>query len=139
MSISIRFTYSTVTPESVEYGDYASAGFCDMNGNIISDNNETDPSTIPDNEIEQWQNSGDLYYCVDAAINLGINYNAGSWFASYAEIKDYSTCEEIEYNLHITGLTDTQYKAIARMIDNGRLTDDDQEYLNSIDGQLSLV
>ena len=136
MSISIRFTYSTVTLESVEYGDHASAGFCDMNGNIISDNNKTDPATIPDSEIEQWQNSGDLYYCIDAAINLGINYNAGSWFSSYPDIKDFSTCEEIEYNLHIDGLTDTQYKAIARMIE-GRLTD--EEYLNSIDGQLSIV
>ena len=139
MTISIRFTYETVTPESAEYGDFNSAGFCDMNGNIISENSETDPATIPDRDVEQWSEPGDLYYCIDAAINLGINHDSGSWFSSYAEIKDYSTCEDISYSMHINGLTDQQYKAITAMIDSGRLSDDDTEYLNSIDGQLSLV
>lgn len=139
MALSIRFTYETITPESAEHGDFNSAGFCDRNGNVISENSEQDPATIPDEEIEQWNEAGDLYYCIDSAIDLGINFNSGNWFSSHPEIKDYSTCEEISYNLHIDGLTDQQYKAIARMIDNGRLTDEDEEYLNSIDGQLSIA
>ena len=139
MNISIRFTYDTVTPESAEQGDFNESGFCDRNGNVISENSTVNPATIPDDLIEQWLEPGDLYYCIDSAIDLGINFNSGNWFSSHPEIKDYSTCEEVTYNLHIDGLSDLQYKAITRMIDSGILSDDDKEYLNSIDGQLSIA
>jgi hypothetical protein len=139
MTISIRFTYDTVTPESVEQGDFNSAGFCDVYGNAISENSETDPATIPDEDIEQWKEPGDLYYCIDKACDLGITENVGNWFTSSSSVSNYQTGEEITYNLHIDGLTADQYSRVSAMLSKGSLDEYDESYLNSIDCQLSIV
>jgi hypothetical protein len=138
--ISIRFTYDTVTPESAEHGDFNESGFCDRNGSVISENSTVNPATIPDEEIEQWLEPGDLYYCIDKACDLGISERSlKSWYTADSVIIDYSTDERWTYAMHIDGLTDEQLDKIAAILNKGRVSSDDQDYLDSIDGQLSIA
>ena len=140
MVISIRFTYDVVTSESAVNGDTDQAGFCDSSGSVISENSEVNPATIPDKEIEQWNEPGDLAYCIDKACDLGISERSGkSWYSVDSVILDYSTDEQWSYAMHIDGLTDEQLDKIAAMLNKGRVSSDDQDYLDSIDGQLSIA
>lgn len=55
------------------------------------------------------------------ARNLGIGPERGcSWLASGYSIEDYGTGEEIEYTLHIEGVTPSTYARIARFLERGR-------------------
>jgi hypothetical protein len=138
MTISIRFTYSTPDYES---GDSATAGYCDQYGEVISENSETDPSTIQDFEIEQWNEPGDLAFLIDKAIALGICEPSNSPFTLVNANRTWwsSVDGETQYCLHIKGLTDTQMFMVNNILKAGYLSSDDQDYLDSIDGQLSIA
>jgi hypothetical protein len=132
MAISIRFTYSTPDYES---GDTATAGYCDMYGEVISENSETDPATIQDFEIEQWNESGDLAFLIDKAIALGICCPSNMPFTLVnAQHTFWSSVDgETQYSLHIKGLSDRDMEFINRILKQGYLASDGAEYLDSID------
>ena len=130
MTISIRFTYQTVTQESAEYGDHDNAGFCDMYGNPITDNSD-DLTKVNDFEVEQYE-PGDLAYLIDKALELGIN-EPSCYPVTQQTIKYVywsSVDGDTTYSLHIDGLLDNQKMKIHAMIKDGKLNYD---YLDSIE------
>ncbi len=106
-----RITYSTTTPESVEHGDIAETGYYLPGGWRF----ETSEGV----ELVQ-ENGYRLRDVVNVARELGINQDMGRWFGSNSEICDYGTGEEVEYALHINGVTPSTYKRIARLLTGKR-------------------
>ena len=138
MTISIRFTYSTPDYGS---GDAATAGYCDQYGEIISENSETDPAIIPDFEIEQWNEQGDLAFLIDKAIELGICCPSNMPFTLINAHRTFWSSVDgyTQYCLHIKGLSDLDMLKINNILMSGYLSSDDQDYLDTVDGQLSIA
>jgi hypothetical protein len=105
-TMKARFTYTTVTPESAEQGDYADSGFW-LPGEwrfSAEDYNREENDITSAREVIQY------------ARERGICYVVGSWLESSGEIEDYGTCEEVTYALHIDGVTPSTYRRIVRAI-----------------------
>ena len=85
VKIKYSITFTTITPESAEHGDFADTGF----------EVEDDTDTLRD--------------LLDIAENHGIVQNSTNdlteWFSSNYVITDYSTGEEKQYCLHIKDIS----------------------------------
>jgi len=101
--IQYCITYSIVTPESAEHGDFDSHGFCDesanrfqMYDNLSSEENKRlgEECTLTADGIR------DL---ISVAESFGIAYHGDAdWAHSYGEeVLSYETGETIEYALHV--------------------------------------
>ncbi len=106
-----RITYSTTTPESVEHGDVAETGYYLPGGWRF----ETSEGVELVGE-----NGYRLRDVVNVARDLGITNDVGCWFGSYSTICNFSTGEEVEYALHINGVTPSTYRRIARLLTGKR-------------------
>ena len=89
-------TYSTTTPDSAEDGDFADTGW----------KVGKDSMTIED--------------ALSYARNLGIgpksDYDSTRWWSSEWSTEDYGTGEQIEYSLHIDGLSEQESKWVNQLL-----------------------
>ena len=109
-----RFCYSTVTPESAENGDFEEHGFY-MPGGWRFPITHTEEDA--ENRRECTFTLKDFDSVISTARNLGITEHEGAnWFYSHSSVEDYSTGEEVEYTLHIEGVTPSSYARIARLL-----------------------
>ena len=121
MPVTFSFTYSTVTPESVESGDFEDNGFIGypyiFRYSMNVDEIRQDIIKNPQDYREQWE-VGELKYILNYAENLGIRGDLDScdWFASGYSAESYTTGEDIEYCLHIDGVTPSTYRRISRFL-----------------------
>jgi hypothetical protein len=120
-SKSIVFCYTTVTPESVENGDFEDTGFTDGGRNRL-----TSPVEFISDDM------GSLYDAIRLGIDLGINTWVGNWFESGSSIIDYSTGEEISYSMHIEGFSPGETSHIKRILKTGKISDSDEALLEGI-------
>jgi len=92
MKIKYSITYSTITPESCEIGDFEDTGF------------EIEPTT------------DDLDSIISTAQDLGIFQDVGNWFESEYQTEDYTTNEQKQYSLHFYDITDASYNRIKKIL-----------------------
>lgn len=132
MNISIRFTYSIPDYDS---GDTLDHGYCDMYGTPITDIND-DLSQVNDFDIESWSEPGDLAFLIDKALALGINEPSNMPFTAVnAQHTFWSSVDsDTKYSLHIKGLSDQDMAKVNIILESGRLSSENYDYLNSIDG-----
>lgn len=141
-AISVRFTYETLNPDSTIEAEYSSSGYCDEFGRVITDNTE-ESANIPDEDVEQWSELGDLEYLIRRAIDLGIHEPNDSrigshcWFSSVDPDVDYSTGEETYYSLHIRGLSDSEMQGIANILDRGYIGEESEYWLETTERDIN--
>lgn len=91
--VTYSITYAKVTPESAEYGDFSDTGF-EVESEVVDSIKELD--YLQGNYY--FRNPSNLH-------NLGngeVKYDYSNlWLTSDSEIEDFSTCETVEYSLHI--------------------------------------
>lgn len=113
----IRQTFSTVTPESAEQGDFAETGWIDEEGAEIApdefdieehDGRESDAVVaLAVKHITQ-------YGCVEPSNSP--SYCRGTWYTTADSEKDYTTGEETQYSFHLDGFTEGEEQAIYRAL-----------------------
>lgn len=142
-AISVRFTYSTTTPESSKLSDYADCGFCNEFGRALT-TREDDLQSVPDCDVELWETIGDLEYLIRRAIELGISepsdsrISSNTWFSSIDPDVNYSTGESTRYSLHIRGLSDQQMQGIADILDRGYIGEESEYWLDEIERDINV-
>jgi hypothetical protein len=92
--LSFSVTYQTITPESLEYGEFDDGGF------MVED--------IEPDDIRDLISLIDNYRCFD----WSYSDNSG-WLSSDSNVLDYATGEEIIYSLHANNPRSARYLAIA--------------------------
>lgn len=139
--LSIRFTYNSTMPEAFLEGEFYRNGFCDEDGNPITDNTEESPK-VTDEDVEMWTELGDLEYYIRRAINLGISepscsdIHSGIWFSTVDPDIDYASGEETHYSLHLKGLTDSEMIEVHDMLCQGYLSDNNEYWLENLEETL---
>ena len=117
MPIEFSFTYSTVTPESAEAGDFEDTGYY-VDGweySIREDESRADILANPQDYAKVWK-PGTMRDILTEAENLGIYANEGSdWYYSGFQICDYRTGIEKEHCLHVKGMTDATRRRFDRL------------------------
>jgi hypothetical protein len=101
--ITVTFTYSKVTPESAEHGDYSDQGIYMPGGWEYSEN---DPEIFEDmrKNRKDYEVTDDLESIAHTCQGLGIcaDNDNGESFYSYEEVTDYSTGEDTTYGVHFS-------------------------------------
>jgi len=101
--IKYCITFSTVTPESAEHGDFDRSGYCDESGNLYpTDNSKFGEEARKEGEENTLIADG-IQDIINVAESLGIAYHGDAdWCHSYGEeVLSYETGETIEYCLHV--------------------------------------
>ena len=108
MTITIDFTYDTVSQESAEHGDVEESGFITPGMVKYPD--------IDKYDRQEWK-LGDLSSFIAFAQSLGICTCEGAgWFYSVDPDIDYATGEHTTYAMHIAGITPATFNRIARLL-----------------------
>jgi hypothetical protein len=105
MTITIDFTFQTVTPESAEQGDFDSHGFITP-GHWKYDVDNYD-RTI-------WK-QGDLSGLISFAQSLGIVFDGDNAYSVDDDI-DYATGESTQYGMHIAGCSGASEQRIFNLL-----------------------
>ena len=122
VSITIAFTYDKVTPESAEQGDVSERGFYGFGGwyfDAESDAVKADLIANPDLYWVPWE-IGALKEAIKDARGLGcgevsLQYDGVSAYSVDWDT-DYQTCEVTQYCFHVSGVTRSTAKRIARLL-----------------------
>jgi hypothetical protein len=85
----IMITYSKITPESCEDGDFSETGFINAEG---IDFDDTEDSDCIEDTIHFLQREG-VFYASSSSFHEGI------WYSTEYETIDYRTCEEQQKKL----------------------------------------
>lgn len=101
--IKYCLTFSTVTPESAEHGDYARSGYCDEQGNLFPMPDELWGEEARKFGEENTLIADGIEEIINVAESLGIAYHGDAdWCHSYGEeVLSYESGETIEYCLHV--------------------------------------
>lgn len=114
---AIATSYSTVTPESAEEGDFADRGWVDEEGDAI----EVDVLDIGDQG-----EAGSQAPVTDAIVKRAVrwlrdhgayetsssSYHSGVWYSSPSEVSDYSTGEERSEDFFLRNFTEEEERRI---------------------------
>lgn len=104
----IRTSYSIVTPESAEQGDFAESGWEDEEGETIEvDDFDDEGTTVVDKAVQWLRDKG----VSEASASF---WHPGVWYTSYEEnYRDGSTTER---NYHLVNFTDAESEGIFNQI-----------------------
>lgn len=103
---AIRTSYTTVTPESAEAGDFAECGMLDEVGTPMEpdDDDTEDGLSASDVAIRFLQNRG-------ACNPSSSGFHVGVWYSDEGDT-DFRTGEEETHSYHLVGFTPEEERAI---------------------------
>lgn len=102
-------TYSQMTPESVDAGDFSDGGFKDADSVQPDEFDAEDGLTAVDKAVSYLQDKG-------ATEKSSSHFHPGVWYSAGFDTTDYRTGEETEYCYHPHNFTLDEEKAIFEAI-----------------------
>ena len=115
--MKISFTYSKVTPESAEQGDFSEHGWITpgMWEYPLQDDTGHHESVLDQARKGDFDIT-DLSEAISFAESLGINTDTGNWLETADADQDYQTGEDTMYSMHIEGVTPSTYGRICNLL-----------------------
>lgn len=104
---SIRVTYSRITPESAEDGDFSETGWIDEEGSSM------EPDKYDRREGLSAVDKAVKFLKYDGATEASSSYfHPGVWYSTGFDVSDYRSGESEERSYHLDGFTAAEQKEI---------------------------